>query len=360
MKRIAGWMQIGIAVMATVIVGRAQDVKLTADEQNTVAVFRQASRSVVYITARTTSGPDSETQSVDTSGVSAGTGFIIDHDGRVLTAFHIIQGRDEITVSLGTKQIPARLIGTAPQLDIALLQVDLPKDAIIPVPLGTAQNLEVGQKVLAIGNAEGMGNSLTVGVVSAVKRDLNGSTVELEDAFIQTDAAINPGNSGGPLLNSAGQVVGINDAILKDAQNMGFAIPIDLVRGVLPDLIAMGHPYKPMLGFTGSEVTAGMARLFGLPVKRGFLVEEVLPGSSAEVAGLKGGSRMVALTVGDKPYMLGGDIIVGIDGQTFTSAAQLARILLGSRPGQKLRLTVYRNGQTIEVELPLEKMRMEF
>lgn len=360
MKRIAGWMQIGIAVLATVIVGRAQDVKLTADEQNTIAVFRQASRGVVYIIARTTSALDSEAQAVDTSGASAGTGFIIDHDGRVLTAFHIIQGRDDITVSLGTKQIPARLIGTAPQLDVALLQADLPKDEIFPVPLGTSQNLEVGQKVLAIGNAEGLGNSLTVGVVSAVRRGLDGSTVELEDAFIQTDAAINPGNSGGPLLDSAGRVVGINDAILKNAQNMGFAIPIDLVRSVLPDLIAMGHPYKPMLGFTGSEVTASMANLFGLPVKRGFLIEEVLPGSSADAAGLRGGSRMVALTVGDKPYMLGGDIIVAIDGEPFTSSAQLARTLLRSRPGQKLRLTIYREGQTIEVELPLEKMRMEF
>jgi len=117
----------------------------------------------------------------------------------------------------------------------------------------------------------------------------------------------------------------------------------------------MGHPYKPMLGFTGSEVTASMANLFGLPVKRGFLVEEVLPGSSAEAAGLRGGSRMVALTVGDKPYMLGGDIIVAIDGKPFISAAQLARMLLGSRPGQELRLTVYRKGRTLEVELPLER-----
>ena len=359
MKQILGWMQIGIAVLATAAVGPAQNVNLTSDEQNTIAVFRQASRGVVYITART-SGPVSVPQTVDTSSVSEGTGFVIDHEGRVLTAFHIIQDRDDIKVSLGTKQMAARLIGTAPQLDIALLQVDLPKDEIFPLPLGTSQNLEVGQKVLAIGNAAGMGNSLTVGVVSAVGRNLDRSTVELEDSFIQTDAAINPGNSGGPLLDSAGQVVGINDAILKDAQNMGFAIPIDLIRSVLPDLIAMGHPYKPMLGFTGSEVTASMANLFGLPVKRGFLVEEVLPGSSAEAAGLRGGSRMVALTVGDKPYMLGGDIIVAIDGKPFISAAQLARMLLGSRPGQELRLTVYRKGRTLEVELPLEKMRMEF
>ncbi len=360
MKRIVGWIQVGIAVLATAVICQAQSVKLTADEQNTIAVFRQASRGVVYITARTFASSPSEGPAVETTDASAGTGFVIDREGRVLTAFHIIQNRDDITVSVGTKQVVARLVGTAPQLDIALLQIDMPKDEIFPVPLGTSQDLAVGQKVLAIGNAAGMGNSLTVGVVSAVGRSLDSSTVELEDAFIQTDAAINPGNSGGPLLNSAGQVVGINDAILKNAQNMGFAIPIDLVHSVLPDLIAMGHPYKPMLGFTGSEVTSSMAKLFGLPVKHGFMVEEVLPGSPAQAAGLRGGTRMVALTVGDKPYMLGGDIIVAMDGEPFTSAAQLARILLRSRPGEKLRLTVYREGQTEDVELPLEKMRMEF
>lgn len=356
--RITRWIQVAFVVLVTAVTGQAQNAKLTADELNTVAIFRQASRGVVFITARTTVASPFEKHAPDAINASTGTGFVIDREGRVLTAFHIIKDRNSITVALGIRQVVARLIGTAPQLDIALLQIDVPKDEIFPVSLGTSRGLEVGQKVLAIGNAEGLSNSLTVGVISAVKRSLDDSAIELKDAFIQTDAAINPGNSGGPLLDSAGQVVGINDAILTNAQNMGFAIPIDLARGVVPDLIEMGHPYRPMLGFTGSEVTASMAALFGLPVERGFLVEEVLPGSPAQAAGLRAGSRMVAIS--DKPYVLGGDIIVAVDGAPFTSAAQLAQVLLRSRPGQELRLKLYREGQTVEIELPLEKMQMQF
>ncbi len=356
--RITRWVQVGIAVLASAVASQAQNAQLTADEQNTIAIFRQASRGVVYITARTTVASPFDKRTTEATSTSTGTGFVIDQEGRVVTAFHIIKDRDAITVSLGTRQFVARLIGTAPQLDIALLQISVPKDALFPLPLGTSRDLEVGQKVLAIGNAAGLSNSLTVGVVSAVKRSLDDSAIELEDAFIQTDAAINLGNSGGPLLNSAGQVVGINDAILTNMQNMGFAIPIDLARSIIPDLIEMGHPYRPMLGFTGSEVTASSAALFGLPVERGFLVEEVLPGSPAQAAGLRAGTRMVAIS--DKPYVLGGDIIVAVDGEPFESAAQLAQVLLRSRPGQHLRLKLYREGQTVEIELPLEKMQMQF
>ena len=356
--RITRWAQVAIVVLVTAVVGHTQDTNLTADERNTIATFREASRGVVYITARTTEMSPFDKRSNDANGMSTGTGFVIDQQGRILTAFHIIKDRDEITVALGIKQAVARLIGTAPQLDIALLQIDLPKDEMFPVPLGTSRDLEVGQKVMAIGNAAGLSNSLTVGVISAVKRSLDDSAIELKDAFIQTDAAINPGNSGDPLLNSAGQVVGINDAILTNTQNMGFAIPIDLARRVIPDLIEMGHPYRPMLGFTGSEVTASTAALFGLPVERGFLVEEVMPGSPAQAAGLRSGSRMVAIS--DKPYVLGGDIIVAVDGEPFVSAAQLAQVLLRSRPGQQLRLKLFRDGQTVEIELPLEKMQMQF
>lgn len=353
--RITSWIQVGTLVLAATTTGQAQSGKLTPDEQNTTAVFRQASRGVVHITARATASSPFEKHTIETS---TGTGFVIDAEGRVLTAFHVIKDKDEITVVLGARQIIARLVGTAPQLDIALLQVDPGKDQLFPLPLGTSQDLEVGQKVMAIGNAAGLHNSLTVGVVSAVKRSLDDTPLELEDAFIQTDAAINPGNSGGPLLNSAGEVVGINDAILTNAQNMGFAIPIDLARSVIPDLIEMGHPYHPMLGFSGTEVTPSLAKLLGLPVERGFLVEEVLPLSPAQRAGLRSGSRIVMAS--EKPYVLGGDIIVDINGAAFTSPGQLAQIILRARPGQRLEFKVYRQGQVIEIELLLEKMQMEF
>lgn len=329
--------------------------KLTEDERNTIELFKQASRGVVHISARTAMSLPFEKHAMESS---TGTGFVIDGEGRILTAFHVIKDKNEITVVLGSRQLTASLVGTAPQLDIALLQVEAPKDELFPLALGSSRDLEVGQKVVAIGNAAGLHNSLTVGVVSALKRSVGETPIELVDAFIQTDAAINPGNSGGPLLNSAGEVVGINDAILTNTQNMGFAIPIDLARGIIPDLIEMGHPYRPVLGFSGSEVTPSVAKLFGLPVERGFLVEEVLPGSPAQRAGLRAGTRFVM--VSDKPYALGGDIIVGVNGEPFTSPSQLAQILLRSRPGQRLRFKVYRQGQTIEIELPLQEMRMDF
>jgi S1-C subfamily serine protease len=345
---------VALVLAAHGALGAERPSKLTEDERNTIEVFKQASRGVVHISARTTMTSPFEKHTMESS---TGTGFVIDAEGRVLTAFHVIKDKNEITVVLNGRQLTARLIGTAPQLDIALLQVDAPKDELFPLPLGTSQDLEVGQKVVAIGNAVGLHNSLTVGVVSALKRSL-GTAIELEDAFIQTDAAINPGNSGGPLLNSAGQVVGINDAVLTNTQNMGFAIPIELARSIIPDLIDMGHPYRPVLGFSGSEVTPSLAKMFGLPLDRGFLVEEVLPHSPAQQAGLRAGSRFVMLS--EKPYALGGDIIVGVNGEPFTSPSQLAQILLRSRPGQRLRLKVYRQGQTVEIEMPLQKMQMEF
>lgn len=329
---------------------------LTPDELRTVQIFQRASRGVVHISARTTVTSPFEKHTLETS---TGTGFVIDAQGRVLTAFHVIKDKDEVTVVLNNRhQLKARLLGTAPQLDVALLQVDAPKDELFPLKLGDSNDLVVGQKVMAIGNAVGLHNSLTVGVVSALRRSLGDTAVELEDALIQTDAAINPGNSGGPLLNSAGEVVGINDAIIQNAQNLGFAIPIDLARGVVPDLIEMGHPYRPLLGFSGSEITPSLAQLLGIPLQKGFLIEEVIPNSPAAEAGLRAGGRIVV--VSQKPFVLGGDIIVGVNGQVFTVPSQIAQALLHSHPGQTLQLKVFRQGQTIEVLVPLLKMQMQF
>ena len=330
--------------------------KLLADESNTIEVFKNASRGVVHITASLTVSSPFETHSTQET---TGTGFIIDKQGRIVTAFHVVKDRDEIAITLANrKRYDARLIGTAPQLDIALLQIDTPEQDLYPLPLGTSEHLQPGQKVLAIGNALGFHNTLSVGVISAVERTMEDSALELADAVIQTDAAINPGNSGGPLLNSAGEVVGINDAIIRGAQNIGFAIPIDLVRNVIPDLIEMGHAYRPLLGFSGSEVTPGVAKLFGIPIERGFLIEEVVPGSPASLAGLRSGKRVVI--VGQKPYTIGGDIIVAINNMAVNSSADVAKAISHSRPGQRLMLRIYRQGGTVELTLSLHAMDMQF
>ncbi len=336
-------------------VALAQDPLRTEDERNTVAVFREASQGVVHVEARAAAESKFEKKVIE---AATGSGFLVDRNGRVLTNAHVIDGKNEIEVVLGSgRRLAARLVGTAPQLDLALLQADVPAEELHPLALGDSRALQVGQKVLAIGNPFGLHDTLTVGVVSALNRTVGGTAVELRDALIQTDAAINPGNSGGPLLDSAGKVVGVN-AIGSEAQNVGFAIPIHLALRVMQDLVEMGHPYRPQLGFTGIEVTPALARLFGLAVERGYLVQEVLPRSPAAAAGLRAGERVVVS--GDAAYVLGGDIVTGANGQAITGSGDLARLLLELRPGELLRLEIERGGQRHEVVIRLETMRMQF
>ena len=334
----------------------AQSARLTEDERNTIEVFRQASRGVVHINVRATKELRFEKQERDSG---TGSGFVADRDGHVLTNFHVVENMNQIEVVLGSgHRISARLVGTAPQLDIALLQVEASQNELFPLALGDSGALQIGQKVIAIGNPLGLHNTITVGVVSALRRSVGEAPIELQDALIQTDAAINPGSSGGPLLNSAGEVIGINTASIRQAQNVGFAIPINFARRVISDLIEMGHPYRPHLGFSASEITPSIARLFGLPLERGLLVEEVLPGSPAALAGLRAGGRIVMVT--ERPYVLGGDIITAVNGQELASSSELAHVLLEARPGQTVRLSVYRNGQELEIPIRLQKMQMQF
>ena len=354
MRRI--WWPAIVVIALYPVPGQSQDKNLLPDERNTIEVFEKASRGVVHIEVRTTQESKFEKQ-VKESG--AGSGFVIDREGRILTAFHVVSGMNQVDVILGGgRRLTARLVGTAPNLDIALLQVDAPAEELFPLPLGDSGTLRVGQKVLAIGNPIGLHNTLTTGIISALRRSVEGLPVELEEALLQTDAAINPGNSGGPLLNSSGEVIGINSAVIAHAQSVGFAIPIHFVKGILTDLVEMGHPYRPQLGFSGSEITPSIAKLFGLPLEQGVLVEEVLPYSPAAVAGLRAGGRIVV--VGDRPYVLGGDIITAVNGQAVRGPAHISHLLLESRPGQVLRLTVYRQGREVEVTILLEKMRMKF
>jgi len=330
-----------------------QDTALLQDERNTVEVFRTAGPGVVHVEARAAAETKFEKRVIEAGTAS---GFFVDGDGRVLTNAHVIAGRNEIDVVLGSgRRLSARLLGTAPQLVLALLQVDVPPGELHPLRLGDSMSLQVGQKVLAIGNPLGLHDTLTVGVVSALNRSVPGTAVELRDALIQTDAAINPGNSGGPLLSSAGEVVGVN-TLGTDAQSLGFAIPIHLARRVIADLIEMGHAYRPQLGFDGIELSPSLARLFGLPLERGYLVEEVLPRSPAALAGLQSGDRIVV--TGDRVYALGGDIITAVNGQAIAGASDIARLLLEARPGELLRLEVHRAGARHEVVIPLERMRM--
>lgn len=344
-------------VMMCLAVGSliAQTV-LNPVEQNNIQIFKAASKGVAHIQARVDLDSKFEKHEV---GSGTGSGFVIDKQGRIVTAFHVIKDRNAIDVTLSSgKKYSAKLVGTAPQIDLALLQIDAAADELWPLKMGDSGQLQVGQQVLAIGNPVGLHNSLTVGVVSAVERNIEDMPLELHEALIQTDAAINPGNSGGPLLNSSGEVIGINDAVISGGQNLGFAVPVHLVKRVLPDLIEMGHAYRPQLGFSVSEITPSVARLFKLPADSGLLIEEVIPGSPASQAGLRAGTRVVVVT--DRPFVLGGDIVTTVNGKKIASSAELAHALMEARPGDSIRLGILRGSEPLEVEVPLGKMQMRF
>lgn len=332
--------------------------QVTPDERNTIEVFKGAAPAVVHVKAkRLISTAAAET----TAAEGAGSGFLIDSSGHILTNYHVIDNSSEIQLFLaGGRTLKARVVGTAPALDLALLEAAAPAAALSelsPLSLGDSATVEIGQKVLAIGNPLGLQNTLTVGVISGLARDIPGAPVGLGHAFLQTDAAINPGNSGGPLLDSQGRVIGINTVVARDGQNIGFAIPIDLVKQILPDLVRMGHVYQPALGFSAIPITPRMTALFALPVRDGLLVQEVAEGSPAAIAGLQAGRRMVPM--GGRVYVLGGDIVIAVNETPLSFLHELTTVIMNSKPGERLRLSILRKGQHQEKVITLPPMHLQ-
>ncbi len=342
------------AAMVLVMVGAllAQSAR-TADEENTISIFKRSQKAIVHINVSVQETRELEKR---TSNEAVGSGFLVDIEGHILTNYHIVEASNRIEVYLPSgRRTIARLVGTAPSLDLALVKVDITADdGIEPLELGDSDGLDVGQKVIAVGHPLAFHNSLTVGVVSALNRSVPGVPPELDGSLIQTDAAVNPGNSGGPLLDSSGRVIGITTARIAQAQNMSFAIPINAAKHVIPDLIAMGHPYRPGLGIDGVEVTPELAALFGLPVSAGFLIEYVSPGSIGFAIGLRAGERVIVL--GEAAYVIGGDIITAIDGKKVSRPADIAKVFLESHPGRTLQLTIFRDGTFQRLHVPLMEM----
>jgi serine protease Do len=323
----------------------------TPDERNTIEVFKRAAPGIVHVKAIAvaTSGGEEIV-----AGRATGSGFLIDRAGHVLTNYHVIQQSSQVKLLLSSgRTLDARLVGTAPAYDIALLKAEGSEDGdFSPLPLGESGTLEIGQKVLAIGNPLGLHNTLTTGVLSGLARDIPGAPAGLGQALLQTDAAINPGNSGGPLLDSSGRVIGLNAIVAQGGQNLGFAIPIDFVKAILPEMMEMGHVYRPALGFAAVPIPPGMAALLGLPVQSGLLIQQVAPASPAWTAGLQEGSRMIPLD--DTVYVLGGDILTAVNGKPVASLQDLNIVLLGSKPGDQVQFTVIRGDgrKTLVVSLP--------
>jgi S1-C subfamily serine protease len=321
-----------------------------AEEQNNIAVYKKGLPSVVNITSKSMTFNFFYGQ-VPQEG--QGSGFILDRAGHVLTNFHVIADANRIEVKTSDKHTyKATIVGSDKMHDLALLQINAPN--LQPVTLADSSDLVVGQKVYAIGNPFGLNGTMTRGIISSIRSIKGPEGAPIEDA-IQTDAAINPGNSGGPLLNSRGEVIGINTLIAtggaEQSSGIGFAIPITTAKAVLGDLTKYGRVRRPSLGIVSLAIGPDLADQMGLAAASGVLVQRVVPGGAADRAGLKGGSEQAYL--GNMPIVLGGDLIVAIDGKEIQDTSDIATIMDKHQPGDQVSVTFYRGRKKLIVKLTL-------
>ena len=325
-----------------------------SEEQNNIAVYKKAVPSVVNITSKSMTFNFFYGQ-VPQEG--QGSGFILDKAGHVLTNFHVIADANRIEVMTSDKHhYKATIVGSDRGHDLALLQINAPN--LQPVTLADSTDLIVGQKVYAIGNPFGLSGTMTRGIISSIRTIQGGSGSPIEDA-IQTDAAINPGNSGGPLLNSRGEVIGINTMIASNgaeqSSGIGFAIPVNTAKAVLGDLTKYGRVRRPSLGIVSLAISPDLADQMGLPAESGVLVQKVIPGAAADRAGLHGGNQQAYL--GNMPIVLGGDMIVAIDGKEITDTSDIAALMDKHQPGDAVNVTVYRGRKKFTVRVILGDTR---
>jgi S1-C subfamily serine protease len=321
---------------------------LAADERNNIDVFKRVSPSVVHITTLAAARGFMLDEMQVPRGM--GSGFIWDAQGHVVTNFHVIQGATGAQVALSDhRTYPATLVGVFPDRDLAVLRIDVPTDQLLqPIMAGESANLQVGQKVYAIGNPFGLDQSLTTGIVSALEREIESVTRRAIRGMIQTDAAINPGNSGGPLLDSAGRLIGVNTAIYSPSganAGIGFAIPVDEVNRVVPRLIRDGRLVRPTLGVQAAPAAVG--KPLGLP--DGVVVVGVVPGSPAAAAGIRPFTRAA------DGSLVTGDVITAVDGEKVKSLDNLLEALERRQPGDVVKLAIWRAGTTAEVPAKLGK-----
>jgi S1-C subfamily serine protease len=326
---------------------------LDAEEQNNILVYRKNIPSVVNVTSRAMT-VDFFYGLVPQEG--QGSGFVIDKEGHILTNYHVVANASQLEVTMhNRKKYKATVTGSDPAHDLAVIQIKA--SDLVPAVLGDSRNLQVGQKVYAIGNPFGLAGTMTRGIVSSIRpvREPNGATI---DEAIQTDAAINPGNSGGPLMNWHGEVIGINTMILSSVgQNsgVGFAIPINTAKAVLNDLMTVGRVRRPALGVRTIPISSELAEEIGLPANYGLLVVQVIPGGSADQAGLRGGTERAYL--GNIPITLGGDLIVAIDGEKIEDEDDLVQIMNNHRAGDTVKVTIYRGKKKMDVSVSLAEAR---
>jgi len=321
---------------------------LTSDESENIALFRSASPSVVHITTSRL-GRDRFSFNLEEIPQGTGTGFIWDEQGHVVTNFHVVQSAQRAKITLSdNSRFDARAVGAAPDSDIAVLKIDAPPGKLKPIVIGESANLQVGQKVLAIGNPFGLDQSLTTGVISALGREIQSVTRRPIEGAIQTDAAINPGNSGGPLLDSGGRLIGVNTAIYSPSgayAGIGFAVPVDTVNHVVPQIIRSGKVDRPGLGIVFFEDS--ISQRLGV---EGVLVRTVTENSAAEAAGLR------PTRYNDEGDVVPGDLIVSIDGVDVKRSQDLVRAVARHKVGDTVTLTVIRENAPIQISVTLQAL----
>jgi S1-C subfamily serine protease len=319
------------------------DPSTVTDEQNSIDVYKTISPGVAFIN---TTSVSQDWWGNEQEGKGNGSGSVIDTQGHILTNSHVIEGAQKLTVSFGGDKVyPARVVGRDPDTDLAVIKIDPPAGLTV-VPLGDSDKLVVGQKVLAIGNPFGLDRTLTTGVISGLQRPIRARNNRPIDAAIQTDASINPGNSGGPLLDKFGRMIGINSQILSPAGGsvgVGFAVPANTAKRVIPQLIQFGEVRRPKLGATLPSVQDFIQRGYRMPVEYGLMVYQVVPGASAERAGLRGITSDGNL----------GDIILSVDGQKMNDLDDLYRLLDKKQIGESVSLEVYRGGRSVTIPVKL-------
>ncbi|MCU1289383.1 MAG: DegP2 peptidase [Acidobacteria bacterium] len=316
-----------------------------SDEQNSIEIYKTLSPGVALISTSSTVqnyyGEELERESGN------GSGSVIDNQGHILTNYHVVEGSTKLTVSFGGEKVyPAKFVGGDPDTDLAVIKIDPPSTGLTVIPLGNSDQLSVGQKVLAIGNPFGLDRTLTTGVISGLQRPLRARNGRPIDAAIQTDASINPGNSGGPLLDKYGRMIGINSQIFSrsgGSVGVGFAVPVNTAKRVVPQLIQYGAVNRPKLGASLPSVADLIERGYPLPVRQGLVVYQVVPNGSAQRAGLQG--------IGNGGEI--GDIILSVDNQKMNSLDDLYRLLDKKQIGDTVNVEVYRQGNTVTVPLRL-------
>jgi S1-C subfamily serine protease len=329
------------------------DAVAAGDERNNIEVYRAAAPGVVFIT--TSAAPSRKPMfEEDDDREGAGSGVLIDDQGHILTNEHVVAGAQRVTVKLsGEQTYSARVVGTDPDTDLAVLKIDAPCEQLAAIPMGNSEQLVVGQKVLAIGNPFGLDRTLTTGVISGLQRPIQTRNRRMIEGAIQTDASINPGNSGGPLLDSQGRLIGINTMIYSPSGGsvgVGFAIPVNIAKRIVPQLMSAGRVNRPRLGI-GVRAISELRGQVRLPVAEGLVVMQVAPGSPAAAAGLRG------LQQDDYGQVLLGDIIVAVDGQAVKEQEDLMRAVEQHQIGDEVEVEVLRGRQNVTLTMRLSEMK---